>query len=392
MAESTPTTVWMVKPPSKTVLFTAEYPLVHTPEIYVLEVEVTSGPTRFSKPQEFVESQRLRRAAIEDWARLWLSEFTTTFGIKFRFGTPTGGNPIDHIALLLPPTLDVSTGSSFATFVKRATAKPLGFMVYEVDKTVRNDIGELEGHEITCAVKSSYTLTANKKSEHYTIELESEYWKKLDLILRQQVTKTNLLEGTRNRSGEILLEAVLEPPPSDPASTTSSSPTTAEFSSTVTTSPPPTSLTSMTRDPTLGGSKEISVLVRAKGRLELRGTTRAFKFELDLVPGIRKGKNVAQVVDNVYEHSFTDEIRAMLVGLEVIKNYHLPDAQEAVSDEASENSSNPHENVDSVQIFTIRDVRMPAKMPAEDQKFSKDGTEYTVTDYFQNSKIAFLAW
>jgi len=385
MAESTPTTVWMVKPPSKTALFTAEYPILATPNIYLLQVSVTSAPGRYDKIREHVRSHSLRRSVIEDWVQRYLKEYIIGYGIKLWATTPNHGAPLDHVLLLLPPAMDTSNEAPLAIRINDLWDHP--YHTVDDTKDIRNASGEIEEHIIRVAPRGAELVKPGKGVE---------YWHMLGVILQRQVASM-VTAGTRNRSGEILFEAVQRPSAMPIASSINPGTTTTALQLF-------NSLRSMTPGPTKPYSEEISVLVRAKGRLEAKGANSSYKFDFDLVPGIREEKNLADFVRGIFGSATDlDSIRKTLVGLEVIKDYTVPGSQSALATRStvvpeSEDGLDPQklrttpyddaldpDDRPYIPVFTIRDVKRPDD---DDTKLSQENgqAKLSVEEYFKTSK------
>jgi hypothetical protein len=293
---ATDTTVWVGKHPSKTALFTADYPIITKPIIYLMSVKIMSHhPEGGLEP---IFTKRLRRLAIEGWVATYLKDHHHVHGIQYwQTMEEEDGMPIDFVLFLFPP--DGLASVEMCIKAARWSDK------VSIKKKVRNDeTGEMSQHDVRCSSSGDLIPFGSEGPE---------YWKMLGVILRRKVTGEGINDGAsgdsdyhRNSSSELLIEAAVRSDPSSSSSATSSStapsPTESNFSTSSSSSTIP--LASLTVTPTFEGkykdADEIRVLLRAKGMLHGWRERGSYKIELDLVPGIRQDTDLATFVDRTF--------------------------------------------------------------------------------------------
>ena len=377
MAESTPTTGCIVKPPSKTALFTADHEILSNPPVYAMPVEVrTTTSTQRSQWGEAILSQRLRRAAIENWMNKNFDMYPKKYGIAFSEETTEDGAPVDCVLMLFEDPANIQ---GFKRGIENAMREP------DVKKKIRVDQGGIDDQKLWCRAPQGLRIVPVR---------DSRYWKFLSVIVRRSVLLHEFRDGTLNNSGEILYECGENPRERR-------------------------ELTKWASDPTDKILEKVSVLLRARTKVEGNGTRGYLKFELDLVPGISKESNLADVVIDALGHvPSPGRVRAMLVGLKVKKTYTPPKSRNELLDQRNESQSEPDIHQDDAQstsavpTFTIRDIQNPADVKTfaigktegimdeknksndeeergEDEKL-KRVLKISVKDYFETSKNLFL--
>jgi hypothetical protein len=329
------------RPPSKTALFEAKHPIASTPTVHVIAVKILSAPETGAQDYAVmlpVGSHQLRRAVIEEWVSENLFGDETVYAIKYHAEKDDSGMKLDWILTLVPGPSKVDEDTLDMTLEGYSEK-------VEVKRKVRNALGALDEYALTCTVHKRYRADPDY----------SEYWKFLDAILRQQVIANGIEIGTRSSTGEVLLKVVEKPPP--------------KLLLEAVENPPPESLTAMSARPTQGTSPELSVLIRAEGSVEALGLKAKYKVELDLVPGVREGKNLVGFVYAVcgcypVSKSSLVDLRKLLRGMEVKKKRAPPGF-----------STDP--------VFTIRDVRLPGSV----DPFWYKNQKISVQKYSKESKF-----
>jgi hypothetical protein len=320
---------------STTALFTTDFRLSRLPIIYIISVKVRSETVNktISGGWEPVNSRQLKRALIQDWVDEWLP---VGHEIAIKAARDKYGAPGDWILQLL--TGPGGEGLHYDELQEQLThafrTVPAGEV--KTKRKVRNAADQIEEYQMICTPDPDL---------YYAEPGDPQYWELLDTYLRQQVTANGIENGTCNSSGEVLIEAIEDPPP--------------------------TSLTAMSARPTLRTSPELSVLIRAQGGLEAGGPRPVYRVELDLVPGVRKGKNVADLVHGVFGYYISSEsslvdLRTMLVGMEVRKKNDRPRPMPATD-----------------PVYAIRAVELPTRV----KPFRHEGKKFSVQKYIETSKF-----
>lgn len=315
----------LIRPPSKTAFYSLANPIAKIPIIHVIRVAVESAPnhTNDQNPDlnataQPVVSHALRRQAIEEWLRnmFHIERFSDTYAGKLANKRSKGkdgkeGKFLDQVLIILyNSTKDGYSWQNMIQAVLNTFAR-----VVRAKKTVRTASKGLHYYRLTCEYQRPWL---------YSTATEDDYWEKLQIILHQQLPSRGIDHGIYDKSGAVLVEA-LEGPPSD-------------------------QLRYFPFQPASKFCPELSAFIRARGSIGAKDGTMVHNVELDLAPGVQKGKNLADVFHRIFgcaSQYFLTAVRKVLVGLEVQKLYDTPGC-------SGPTKSRP--------VFMIRDVESPGKV------------------------------
>jgi hypothetical protein len=436
---------WNVEPPSSSAICRADYSLSHKPTIVVVPIGVKSGAAYSSAVP--VRSQKLRGKAIRELLTIQFKDYSQNYAIHFWAGKDKngGGNaPVDHL-LILPPADDKVDRILNAITVAAKSIKPL-----ETEKLIRHSAGQLQRESLHVTLHEGKLVQPGRPFRPN--DDDRDYWKKLDILTREFIRNAALGEATCNKSGDLLLElttsrpsprgfsreTVLNDPKDAPPDfdralkelmsaqndltemlfpvphRTPQTPRIPGSSPVSTLSDLPTLDTAVN----VADASKVSILMRIRPKLD--PVQEKLRMELDLVPGIKAFTPLSELVLNVFirtirgapgMHHHFKEIRGMLTGLEVSRNYKLPQSRSKTSVDNGElraedlsagpfpigaspskygKPSTPSSIRTSLSIldedecdFIIRDVQLPGDVP---WFIYKDQRHYSVTKYFKDSK------
>ena len=332
---------WNVQPPSPSAICRIDYPITETPEIFVIPIKILSGgrkpPT--AKP---VNSQRLRKVAISEYVKKAFKQYEHRYAVQFRAEAAIVDEaglqeaPVDHLLLLKLPS---ETRDQMSAKIQEQRK---GRVRIQTKKVVVETNGTRSNEEIKCIIDAEALVLDGL--DHNTA---ADYWKKLDILLQAFVRNTTFEKATTTKSKGILI-------PISSSKTFSRYPGPGD----VTETPPVTSTESAPAVANIASIKSASHIqdaIKVDGFLrtlvKLDPNLKKLHLELDLVPGVKANTSLADIVTSVFGraiqgpsvHHHLPTIRAMLIGLEVDRNY-TPPAANGLEDTGEVQSSNLNNN------------------------------------------------
>ena len=240
--------------------------------------------------------------------------------------------PIDHLLLLKLPneTLDQMS----AKIEERRKRRFRG----ATKKVIIGSDGTRSNEEVHC-ITDSEAITFDGLNQ-VTIE---DYWKKLNILLQAFVRNTSIEKATATKSDGILI----------PVSSLKSSSRDPGFGRVTETAPVPSTdsapavadISSIKSTSHIQDAMKVDRFLRTLVKLD--PNRKKLHLELDLVPGVNAKTSLADIVTSVFGraiqgqsvHHHLPTIRAMLIGLEVNRNYTPPTAN-GLGDTGEVQSSN----------------------------------------------------
>ena len=387
---------WSVQPPSKTAIFHVDYHIGDTAVLCVLPVKAS---TRGKADGSFVHvtSRKLRRDAITEYLKMQMLSKTIAIHLaqKTIQSRETGiedAIPIDQLVFF---ESDKSYLQGLSDGVKTS------FKLKTTVTTVKTSEDKKSGVPIYCSLDFN-----GLKELSATGPDNVEYWKKLQILLRK-VTETSISNSTDKTTrfclgtGSLLREA---------SKTTDSS--TTKFND---------------KKVTLREASKVNVLFRTM--LKLDPNDRKIHVETDLVPGVKGGTLLSELMISVFGLAMVDQdnekllakAKAMIIGLRVIRTYsrmseatsrtkaaatglshengpisNSPDSKSrALTDITTSTKSaaagtnkqisrkTTEEYFDDFPASTIVDVKRASEIP----DFWKDGVRYSTVKYLKTCKL-----
>ncbi|KAG9188949.1 hypothetical protein G6011_05817 [Alternaria panax] len=259
-----------------------------------------------------VNSQRLRKAAIEEYVKKLFPDHWNRYAVEFWVEANGAGPerfPVDHLLLLKLPN---ETRDQFSVEIeeKRGRRVPLS-----IEKVVINVDGTRETKKVHCIHKLSKVLHLDTPDP----ETASDYWRKLNIVLQAFIRDARLEKAHTTKNKGVLL----------PISPLGFSPSSTVIAPIVVTKslPAGTNTASIHSAGHIQDATKVEIFLRTLAKLD--PNQRKLHLELDLVPGVNENTSLADIVTSVFGraiqgqdiHHHLPSIRAILTGLEVRRAY-----------------------------------------------------------------------
>jgi hypothetical protein len=286
-----------IKHLSKTAVAAVHFPFTTLPNVYVIPIQVTTKKDNIRHP---VENQRLRLEAIDEFVSRHLKLIAPSHGVQLRVkkeNTEPSKFGSEHDV-----TADNITPTDRIVFLSRASSQViLAKMVDQVrakqphSMDVLKYIDATTEEHVQCSIGKVRTWSADVQGE--------DYWKKLKMVLRIMVKRNREDHSAHyDYPNDVLVEAVAEDEQSafhisvEPHLSNIVNPTLIEKkASRAASRESGKKLILFLKD-----APKIQILFRIQITLNSAPEDRKLSFEIDIVPGVRGGTNLADLALSVF--------------------------------------------------------------------------------------------
>jgi hypothetical protein len=283
---------WNVEAPSANAICTINYSLTQLYSIYVIPIDVLSRNATSNKSTH-VKSRKLRHKSIPELieGKLPNSSCDFTHAIQFWAESRSIEHPIDHLIIQFRTTTKLLEHTSAITSI--GNDFPADFQAKRTVMSVRDVEGALVEELVMCKVHKGMTFQPGK---HLSPSQNSEvYWKKFGAILRMRLHQISCYGMTNTSESSKSLREIP--------------------SKVIRTLFPP------------------NVAAYTQTKLKLNPFQKKVHLEFDLLPGVKEFTLLHDLVLGIYglsilrpdlQHGLLKDIRGLLTGLAVSRNYIIP--------------------------------------------------------------------